>query len=44
MAHHWLTPEEAELKRQRKNKIISISIPLMAIILGALLTIIANSI
>ncbi|WP_277753235.1 hypothetical protein [Metabacillus mangrovi] len=42
MSHQWMTPEQAELKKQRKQRFIMISIPIATIVLGALLTILTN--
>ncbi|MDQ0162576.1 hypothetical protein [Aeribacillus alveayuensis] len=38
----WLTPEEMEAKKERNKKLLYISIPLLAILLGAGITMLLN--
>lgn len=39
---NWVTPEEMARKKEMKRKVLTFSLPLIAIILGALVTVAAN--
>ncbi|MGM0877171.1 MAG: hypothetical protein ACQEWV_21115 [Bacillota bacterium] len=39
---NWTTPKELARKREIRNKLITYSFPLLAIIIGTLVTIVAN--
>lgn len=39
----WLTPEEIQLKRERKRKLGLLLIPLLGVLLGVLVTFIINA-
>jgi mitochondrial fission protein ELM1 len=39
---NWITPEEMARKRELKKKIITFSLPFIAILIGALVTVAAN--
>ncbi|MDQ0226801.1 hypothetical protein [Metabacillus niabensis] len=39
---NWVTPEEMARKKEMKKKILTFSLPFIAIILGALVTVAAN--
>ncbi|WP_280637249.1 hypothetical protein [Alkalihalobacillus sp. BA299] len=40
----WLTPEEIHIRKERKKKILYISMPIMAAAIGAIVTVLASSI
>ncbi|WP_268762132.1 hypothetical protein [Bacillus sinesaloumensis] len=40
----WVTPEEMERKRKRNKIILYVSFPILAILISALFTLLANSI
>ncbi|WP_267888739.1 hypothetical protein [Bacillus weihaiensis] len=40
---NWLTPEEMEQKRARKKQIITLSLPIISILVGVLVTLALNS-
>jgi hypothetical protein len=39
---NWITPEEMARKRELKKKVITFSLPFIAILIGALVTVAAN--
>ena len=40
----WLTPEEMEIKRKRQKILLYVSLPILAIIISATVTILTNQI
>lgn len=42
MSRTWLTPEEIEAKRERNKKILFVSLPLAAIVLGGVIPLLLN--
>ncbi|MGD6816600.1 hypothetical protein ACQCVE_05895 [Metabacillus sp. 113a] len=43
MSNMWLTPEEAEQKKKRKNQMIVIAIPVITILAGAAITLLSHN-
>ncbi|MFC0272297.1 hypothetical protein ACFFIX_12710 [Metabacillus herbersteinensis] len=39
----WITPEEMERRREMKKKLVTFSLPVIAIIFAAIITVLANS-
>ncbi|MBT2687439.1 hypothetical protein J7I93_04500 [Bacillus sp. ISL-47] len=42
--HNWITPEEIARKKEIKRKLLYISFPIVAVLISALVTILANQV